>query len=157
MTNLDHTGRPFVSHDPMTHPYYGVQYHPEKNAFEYATYPGTNIPYEAIDHSPEGMRLTTHLGRFFVDLMRTPKRKTTHTHSVAGTTSTTSTSSVRLRPTKQTTTTTTYYPPVYTYPHKVGIAFQEYYVIPSSATVNTSPKSSSSSSASRTTSLYIRR
>ena len=51
-TNLDRQGRPFVStmepHDAMTHPYYGVQYHPEKNAFQYATYPGTTIPHTAL-------------------------------------------------------------------------------------------------------------
>jgi hypothetical protein len=100
-TNHDRKGRSFVStiepKDPRTHPYDGVQYQPEKNGFEYATYPGTNIPYEAIDHSPEGMVLTTHLGRFFVHLMRTPRRKiTTTTLGLTTTTSSTTTSSTHI-------------------------------------------------------------
>jgi gamma-glutamyl hydrolase len=91
--------------DPDIFPYYGVQYHPEKNAFEYATYPGSSIPYEAIDHSPSGILLSFHLASFFVNLTRvaTVKRP------------------IMLTDVK---------PPVYSYTHKVGIKFQEYYIIP---------------------------
>ena len=57
--NVDAKGRSFVStiepRDPHKMPIYGVQYHPEKNAFEYGTFPGTNIPYKAIDHSEQAV------------------------------------------------------------------------------------------------------
>ena len=109
--NQDRGGRYFVStiepKDPKANPYYGVQYHPEKNAFEYATYPGTDIPYEDIDHSPEGLMLTTHLGHFFVQLARESRKA----HDV--------------RPMS--------YAPVYSYPRKVGVQFQEFYIVPSAA------------------------
>ena len=107
--NKDRRGRYFVStiepKDPKANPYYGVQYHPEKNAFEYATYPGTDIPYEDIDHSPDGLILTTHLGNFFVQLARQSRKD--------------------VRP--------MLYPPVYSYPRKVGIKFQEFYIVPRAA------------------------
>ncbi|KAI2507748.1 gamma-glutamyl-peptidase [Fragilaria crotonensis] len=111
--NRDRQGRYFVStiesKNPKAFPYYGVQYHPEKNAFEYATYPGTDIPYEAIDHSPEGLMLTTHLGHFFAQLMR-QSREARIVNPVS-------------------------YPPVYSYDRKVGIKFQEFYIIPSAADI----------------------
>lgn len=72
--NHDRKGKPFVSSiepvHPESFPFYGVQYHPEKNAFEYATYPGTNTPYEAIDHSERGVTFSLHMARFFVNLTR---------------------------------------------------------------------------------------
>lgn len=109
----DQTGRRFVStiepKSPDSTPYYGVQYHPEKNAFEYATYPGTNVPYEAIDHSPEGVWLAAHLARFFVNLTATNMARRSPRAAAA--------SSDDLAP-------------VYSYPRKVGIKFQEYYIIP---------------------------
>ena len=124
-TNQDRQGRHFVStiepKDPNSNPYYGVQYHPEKNAFEYATYPGTDISYEAIDHSPEGLLLTTHLGRFFVNLTRVVVIVVVVNNAAAA--------QLRHRPTA-----TSYHPhPVYTYPRRVGVKFQEYYLIPSAA------------------------
>jgi gamma-glutamyl hydrolase len=109
--NQDRNGRYFVStiepKNPKANPYYGVQYHPEKNAFEYASYPGTDIPYEVIDHSPQGLMLTTHLGHFFVQLARQSRK------------------SRDARP--------MLYPPVYSYARKVGVKFQEFYIIPSAA------------------------
>jgi hypothetical protein len=73
-TNLDLNGRPFVStvepKDPASFPFYGVQYHPEKNAFEYATYPGTNIPYEAIDHSATAVSFSIYMAQFFLNFVR---------------------------------------------------------------------------------------
>jgi len=66
-TNQDKSGRPFVSTiepvDPDRFPIYGVQFHPEKNAFEY-------IPYEAIDHSDEGVAFSAYMARFFGRLAR---------------------------------------------------------------------------------------
>ena len=78
-TNIDRKGRPFVSTiEPKLRkrderpilPFYGVQYHPEKNAFEYAFYPGTTIPYEVIDHSPSGIEFSMYLARRVVALAR---------------------------------------------------------------------------------------
>jgi gamma-glutamyl hydrolase len=73
-TNVDLNGRPFVStaepKDPESFPFYGVQYHPEKNAFEYATYPNTNIPYEAIDHSATAVSFSIYMAQFFLNLVR---------------------------------------------------------------------------------------
>lgn len=73
-TNHDSEGRLFVSTieplQPDTFPVYGVQFHPEKNAFEYAAYPHTNIPYEAIDHSREGIGMSIYMATYFVDLAR---------------------------------------------------------------------------------------
>ena len=72
--NEDLNFRPFVStiepKYPYQYPIYGVQYHPEKNAFEYATYPNTSIPYEAIDHSPMGIELSFYLAEFFMNCVR---------------------------------------------------------------------------------------
>ena len=108
-TNMDENGRPFVStiepRDPERFPYYGVQYHPEKNPFEYATYPGTSIPYEAIPHSPEAIMLSLRLTTFFVNLA---KQTTGHEYS---------------QPKR--------YPEVIFYPRRTGLKFQEYFVITS--------------------------
>jgi len=64
--------RPFVSTiehvDSEGFPLYSIQYHNEKNAFEYATYPSTNVRYEAIDHSPEGVAFSLHMALFIADL-----------------------------------------------------------------------------------------
>jgi gamma-glutamyl hydrolase len=105
--NHDRKGRPFVStiepRHTKTFPFYGVQYHPEKNAFEYGTFPGTNIPYEAIDHSEQAVELSTYLARFFVLLAK----ENPHSYT---------------NPSK--------YPLVETFPMKRGLAFEQYYVIP---------------------------
>lgn len=113
--NYDKAGRPFVSTiepvDNETFPFYGVQYHPEKNAFEYATYPGTNIPYEAIDHSAPGIRFSMYTAEFFVDLARQSlQRNRQHSYTKEGT-----------------------YPPVYTYPIQVGLGFEQIYLVPTAA------------------------
>lgn len=113
-TNTDLDGRRFVSTiepvDPESFPIYGVQYHPEKNAFEYASYPGTNIPYEAIDHSKAGVAFSVYTARFFVDLARRSmydNRQHSYTNDV--------------------------YPNTYTYPIKTGLTFEQVYLIPTAA------------------------
>jgi gamma-glutamyl hydrolase len=72
--NHDRAGRPFVSTiepiEPNVFPVYGVQFHPEKNSFEYATFPHSNIPYEAIDHSKEGIQMSLYMATFVADLAR---------------------------------------------------------------------------------------
>lgn len=76
--NTDRKGTPFVStiesRDPHRYPYYGVQYHPEKNAYEYATFPGTNVPFEQINHSADAVYFSFHLASFFVELARKNKK-----------------------------------------------------------------------------------
>jgi gamma-glutamyl hydrolase len=116
-TNHDRNGRPFVSTiEPVsdkTMPIYGVQYHPEKNAFEYATYPGTNIPYEAIDHSDIAVTFACRLARFFVNLTRkqsNQQHQQQHSYS----------DSVR-------------FPLVGTYPTRTGIAYEQIYIIPNAS------------------------
>lgn len=120
-TNTDRAGRQFVStiepQNPSKFPVYGVQFHPEKNAFEYATYPHTNIPYEAIDHSPAGISMSLYMSSFFVNLARlnynsgnknSPKR---HEYT---------------KPDK--------YPLVYSYPMERGIKFEQVFIIPPAIT-----------------------
>lgn len=76
ITSINHDAnlRPFVStiepKNPDSFPLYGVQYHPEKNAFEYATFPNTDIPYESINHGAEAIQLSYELACFFVNLTR---------------------------------------------------------------------------------------
>eukprot|EP00977_Amphora_coffeiformis_P028907 scaffold37822_cov168-Amphora_coffeaeformis.AAC.1 len=71
--NHDERGVPFVSTiepvDQDTFPFYGVQYHPEKNAFEY----GINKdgqPYEAINHSPAAVNFSMRLAAFWIGKVR---------------------------------------------------------------------------------------
>lgn len=109
--NRDVQGKPFVSTmepvNPQKFPVYGVQYHPEKNAFEYATFPHTNIPYEAIDHSPQGISMSLELSSFFVDLARTNQINGKHEYNKTDT-----------------------YPLVYSYPMKRGVKFEQTFMIP---------------------------
>ena len=111
--NRDSAGQLFISTlEPIGEfPFYAVQYHPEKNAFEYATYPNTDIPYEAIDHSEDAVDFSMTMARFVVDLAR----KTTG-HVYSG----------RL-------------PYVYTYPQEVGLGFEQVYIIPASTEQNDRP------------------
>ena len=113
-TNVDRKGRPFVStiesRHPETFPWYGVQYHPEKNAFEYATYPGTDIPYEAINHSFQAVDFSIALARVFVSLATQQHQQNNNTHAY---------------------TRADIYPFVNTFPVKKGLAFEESYIIPS--------------------------
>lgn len=70
-TNFDRDGRQFVSSiEGKNFPVYGVQYHPEKNNFEYGLTPGTMIPYEAINHSSDAVYVSMILAAFFVNRVR---------------------------------------------------------------------------------------
>jgi gamma-glutamyl hydrolase len=124
-TNHDRTGRPFVSTveplDPDRFPVWGVQYHPEKNAFEYATYPGTTIPYEAIDHSEPAVAFSMYMARFVVDLARRTVAEHTPEHDYT-------------KPDR--------FPTVTQYPMQTGIKFEQIYLIPNAShwTKNTEPR-----------------
>lgn len=65
-TNVDRKGREFVSSiEGHTAPIYGVQYHPEKNIFEWGTYPDGR-PYEVIAHTSEAVQITQSIANFYV-------------------------------------------------------------------------------------------
>merc|ERR1711957_167264 len=78
--NYDRRGRKFVStiegiadsQNLMSRPYYGVQWHPEKNNFEYGAAGDGDIPmqgdlpYISINHSDSAVRLSFETARFFV-------------------------------------------------------------------------------------------
>jgi len=82
--NNDRQGRSFVSTiegisdrwNPMSRPYYAVQWHPEKNNFEYgaAGKDGVamsgDVPYVAINHSDNAVRLSFETASFFVKMTR---------------------------------------------------------------------------------------
>ena len=121
-TNRDRKGRLFVStiepRHPETFPWYGVQYHPEKNAFEYASYPGTNIPYEAINHSDQAVDFSIYVARFFVRLTTTQTQQPQQQHRT----------STRAR---HAYTKPDVFPLVNTFPMKRGLGFEESFIIPS--------------------------
>lgn len=104
--NYDLNGRQFVSSiESIVYPIYGVQYHPEKNTFEYGLQSGTNRPYEVIAHTKEALYLSFHLASFFGELMR---NSTVGKYTLMDR-----------------------HPMVIQYPVKVASNFEEMYVIPS--------------------------
>jgi gamma-glutamyl hydrolase len=114
-TSINHdpvTGQAFVSTiepvDDNVFPWYGVQYHPEKNAFEYATYPQTDIPYEAINHSAVAVEFSLHMARFWIArVRRSVQANPSHAHLL-----------------------TTRYPPLYQFPVRAGRKFEQIHLIP---------------------------
>jgi gamma-glutamyl hydrolase len=72
-TNMDRKGREFVSSvEGIEAPIYAVQYHPEKNIFEWGTY-DSGAPYEVINHSPHAVSVAQSLANFFVSETRKNK------------------------------------------------------------------------------------
>jgi hypothetical protein len=108
-------------------PIYGVQYHPEKNTHEYGFYPQTTIPYEAIDHSPEGIAFSLYEARFLVDLARdnANARSRRRSFGFGGDEESQNHQNANNKYTKP-----DVYPMIYTYPRKVGYKFEEGYIIP---------------------------
>lgn len=74
-TNFDSMGRPFISTiESFIMPFYGTQFHPEKNNFEYANAsPLSDIPFENINHSQNAVFVSQHLANFFVSQTRKNK------------------------------------------------------------------------------------
>lgn len=69
-TNLDRNGVEFVSTvEAIKYPIYGVQWHPEKNAFEFGE-TSDGVPDEVINHSPEAIAMTQQMANFFVNEAR---------------------------------------------------------------------------------------
>lgn len=67
-TSFDRNGKEFVSTAEGGH-LYGVQWHPEKNAFEHGERLD-GMPYEAIDHSSDAVSVTSSFASSLVDLAR---------------------------------------------------------------------------------------
>lgn len=71
-TSADRNGQEFVSTMEAADarlPFYGVQWHPEKNVWENGEYP-SGASYENIPHTPSAMEITLYLARFFVSEAR---------------------------------------------------------------------------------------
>lgn len=78
-TNTDTDGKPFVSTVEGRNglPWYGVQWHPEKNTFEHGlSEDGT--PFEAIPHSPEAVAVQQYVANFFVNEARQSTQRFAH-------------------------------------------------------------------------------
>ena len=74
-TNRDRAGASFISSmEGKSLPIYGTQWHPEKNAFEWALNQKTGFPYEAINHSWNAILVTQYTANMFVQ----QTRKSTH-------------------------------------------------------------------------------
>lgn len=75
--SYDRQNRQFVSDiEAFDLPIYGHQWHPEKNPFEWQL-SADGTPYEAINHSAEGILATQYVGNFFVS----ESRKNTHKYA----------------------------------------------------------------------------
>jgi gamma-glutamyl hydrolase len=151
--NLDLNGKPFVSTlepiDPISFPVYGVQYHPEKNAFEYGLdfHDGNNVPYEAIDHSPAGLTMSIHMATYFVNVVRGNMLLEWENQQQDDNIQTATTF-------KKT------FPLVYTYPRRVGTKFEEIYIVPPAAVSLSNDMGDSAAAAAAATllpSLSLRR
>lgn len=65
-TNMDRNGVEFVSSmEGHIAPIYGTQFHPEKNIFEWGTFPDGR-PYEVIQHNSLAVQSSQSLANFFV-------------------------------------------------------------------------------------------
>lgn len=70
-TSVDVSGEEFVSVVEGAHglPWFGVQWHPEKNIFEHGR-TQNGLPFQAIDHSSEGIAVAQYMANFFVEQAR---------------------------------------------------------------------------------------
>lgn len=69
-TNYDRKGLHFVSsYEAKKYPVYAVQFHPEKNSFEYGEYPD-GTPYEVVNHSYEAIVMGQYFTNFFINEAR---------------------------------------------------------------------------------------
>lgn len=73
-TNDDRQGVNFVSTiEAFKYPIFGTQWHPEKNIFEWEKVNGA--PYEAINHSPEAIKIAQYTANFLVEQARNNQHK----------------------------------------------------------------------------------
>ncbi|CEG36738.1 gamma-glutamyl hydrolase a [Plasmopara halstedii] len=69
-TNVDRKGVEFISAiEAKKYPIYGVQFHPEKNSFEYGEFED-GTPFEDIDHSLKGVGSGQFFANFFISEAR---------------------------------------------------------------------------------------
>ncbi len=69
-TNVDRNGDEFVSTmEAFKYPIYGLQWHPEKNNFEYSE-TEDGVPAEAINHSAHAVEVSQYMANFFVNEAR---------------------------------------------------------------------------------------
>eukprot|EP00525_Craspedostauros_australis_P009845 CAMPEP_0198114054 /NCGR_PEP_ID=MMETSP1442-20131203/5552_1 /TAXON_ID= /ORGANISM="Craspedostauros australis, Strain CCMP3328" /LENGTH=209 /DNA_ID=CAMNT_0043771275 /DNA_START=162 /DNA_END=791 /DNA_ORIENTATION=+ len=125
-TSKDRQGREFVStiepNDPRRFPVYGVQFHPEKNAFENGRNKADpSIPYQAIDHSARGLAaVTMEQVLYFTGIVRAHKHKRRQQRSQE-----TLDKIDRLQQTSP-----WLFRPVYLYPTHPDVYFEQIYVVP---------------------------
>ncbi|KAF0687673.1 Aste57867_20657 [Aphanomyces stellatus] len=69
-TSVDRQGRTYVAViEAFSYPFYGTQFHPEKNAFEFGEYPSGRL-WKWIDHSYEAILASQAFGHFFIQEAR---------------------------------------------------------------------------------------
>lgn len=74
--NKDLDGNPFISTvEAREYPVYGIQWHTEKNLYEWGQQPENGLPYEDINHSIEAQQITRYLAEYFVNEARQNKHK----------------------------------------------------------------------------------
>lgn len=116
--NKDVNGRPFVStmepRHPLHFPFYGVQYHPEKNLFEYGSYPKTDIAYEVIQHSYAARYVAFHLIQVWAKRVWQAWRQHNNDNK-----------------NQQRHAFTAMFPELVSYPTMAGVNFEQVYLIPS--------------------------
>ncbi|XP_006812070.2 gamma-glutamyl hydrolase-like, partial [Saccoglossus kowalevskii] len=70
-TNYDDNGKEFVSMiEAFKYPFYGAQWHPEKNNFEFVAKLGPNL-----HHSADAIKVTLYMAQFFVNEARKSSHK----------------------------------------------------------------------------------
>jgi len=75
-TNEDRQGTEFVSTmEAFKYPIIGSQWHPEKTLFEWQEQPGTDIPFEAINHHPDSLYANRYMADYFVQMSRSSNHK----------------------------------------------------------------------------------
>ena len=120
-TNIDLEGKPFVSTiESSLYPIYGVQYHPEKNNFEYGLQAHNSAAFEAISHTQEAVALSMHLALFFVNKVR---ESTIGEYTLIDR-----------------------HPAIYTYPVVKSVYFEQVYLIPPAEHWGSSTSTATSSS-----------
>lgn len=63
-TNVDQNGKVFVSTmEGIKYPFIGVQWHPERNVFEW-------WPNDVTDHTPESIKAVGYMSEYFVNQVR---------------------------------------------------------------------------------------
>ncbi|CAK4082839.1 unnamed protein product [Aphanomyces euteiches] len=74
-TSVDRQGRTYVAViEALNYPFYGTQFHPEKNAFEFGEFPDGRL-WKWIDHTYEAILASQSFGHFFIQEARRNNHK----------------------------------------------------------------------------------